>query len=64
MTMTQPPWARRMRRERDLRGWTQRDCVRRLRYETSRELPEEPTMLDQWKRWEGLWPVTAGPSRR
>lgn len=53
MTMTQPPWARRMRRERDLRGWTQRDCVRRLRYETSRELPEEPTMLDQWKRWEG-----------
>ncbi|PWV44545.1 XRE family transcriptional regulator [Nocardiopsis sp. L17-MgMaSL7] len=46
------PWARRIKKERDLRGWTQRDCVERLRYETTRELPPLQTMLDQWKRWE------------
>lgn len=47
------PWARRIKKERELRGWTQRDCVERLRYETTRELPSLATMLDQWKRWEG-----------
>ncbi|OLT26600.1 hypothetical protein BJF83_20775 [Nocardiopsis sp. CNR-923] len=47
------PWARRIKKERELRGWTQRDCVERLRDETTRELPPLQTMLDQWKRWEG-----------
>ncbi|MCY9787955.1 XRE family transcriptional regulator [Nocardiopsis sp. EMB25] len=47
------PWARRMKKERELRSWTQRDCVERLRYQTTRELPPLHTMLDQWKRWEG-----------
>ncbi|MFD0773903.1 XRE family transcriptional regulator [Streptomonospora algeriensis] len=51
--MTTPPnWARRMRRERDLRGWTQRECVRRLRYETTRQLPDEDMLINSWKRWE------------
>lgn len=50
--MNEQPWARRIKKERTLRGWTQRDCVERLRYETTRELPESSTMLDQWKRWE------------
>lgn len=52
MNTSMAPWARRMKRERTLRGWTQRDCVRRMRYETARVIPDESTMLDQWKRWE------------
>ncbi|MEU0493761.1 XRE family transcriptional regulator [Nocardiopsis sp. NPDC006139] len=52
MTTSMAPWARRIRRERDLRNWTQRECVRRLRYETIQELPDEATMINQWKRWE------------
>lgn len=51
-TSATTPWARRMKRERQLRGWTQRDCVRRLQYEASRVLPDESNMVDQWKRWE------------
>lgn len=46
------PWARRIRRERDARGWTQRECVRRIRFETVRELPDDEALLRQWKRWE------------
>lgn len=52
MSTSMAPWARRMRRERNLRDWTQRECVRRLRYETTRELPDEENLLRQWKRWE------------
>ena len=50
--MNEQPWARRIRKERRLRGWTQKECVQRLQYESTRELPELSTMLDQWKRWE------------
>lgn len=53
MTTNMAPWARRIRRERDLRGWTQKECVRRLRFQTTRVLPEEEILLRQWKRWEG-----------
>ncbi|GAB3214284.1 hypothetical protein GCM10027294_53420 [Marinactinospora endophytica] len=53
MTTTPPSWARRIRRERDLRGWTQRECVQRLRYESARPLPDDDTLLSMWKRWEG-----------
>lgn len=53
MTTNMAPWARRIRRERDLRGWTQKECVRRLRFQTTRVLPEEEALLRQWKRWEG-----------
>ncbi|WP_020380374.1 hypothetical protein [Nocardiopsis potens] len=52
MTTTQPAWARRMKRERALRGWTQKECVRRLRFEAPRELPDDDTLLTNWKRWE------------
>lgn len=53
MTMNMAPWARRIRRERDLRGWTQKECVRRLRLQTTRILPDDEALLRQWKRWEG-----------
>lgn len=53
MTMHMAPWARRIRRERDLRGWTQKECIRRLRFQTTRVLPDDVVLLRQWKRWEG-----------
>lgn len=53
MTTHMAPWARRIRRERDLRGWTQKECVRRLRFQTTRVLPDDDALLRQWKRWEG-----------
>lgn len=53
MTTHMAPWARRIRRERDLRGWTQKECVRRLRFQTTRALPDDEALLRQWKRWEG-----------
>ena len=52
MTTPTAPWARRIRRERDLRGWTQKECVSRLRYQTTRSLPDDEALLRQWKRWE------------
>ncbi|MGH3646657.1 MAG: XRE family transcriptional regulator [Micromonosporaceae bacterium] len=47
-----PSWALRLRRERDARGWSQRDVVRALRARTSESLPEEAALLRTWKRWE------------
>lgn len=46
-----PAWAERLRRERDVRGWSQADAVAGMRTFSDVPLPEG--LLDQWKCWEG-----------
>nr|WP_257018921.1 XRE family transcriptional regulator [Streptomyces sp. TLI_235] len=41
-----------MTAERDARGWSQTDAIGALRAHSPKTLPEDPTMLRQWKRWE------------
>jgi transcriptional regulator with XRE-family HTH domain len=45
-----PEWAKRLRRERAVRGWSQSDAVAALR--TFSDVPLPDGLLDQWKRWE------------
>lgn len=45
-----PEWAQRLRREREVRGWTQADAVRAMR--TFSDVPLPDGLVDQWKRWE------------
>jgi transcriptional regulator with XRE-family HTH domain len=45
-----PDWAERLRRERDVRGWSQADAVAAMR--TFSDVPLPDGLLDQWKRWE------------
>ncbi len=45
-----PEWARRLRRERIVRGWSQGDAVAAMR--TFADAPLPAALLDQWKRWE------------
>src|SRR5579875_3491951 len=58
MADDRPAWARRMTNEREARGWSQADAVRAMRaHAPMREdgrtqLPEGPSLLRQWKRWE------------
>jgi tetratricopeptide (TPR) repeat protein len=54
MSQDRPAWARRMASEREARGWSQADVVRALRAHAAGEerLPDEPSLLRQWKRWE------------
>lgn len=52
MTEDRPPWARRIAKEREARGWSQADAVRAMRLHTSEELPSDASVLRQWKRWE------------
>jgi hypothetical protein len=52
MTDDRPSWARRMTREREARGWSQADAVRSLRAHSREALPEDSSLLLQWKRWE------------
>ncbi|MGH3713499.1 MAG: XRE family transcriptional regulator [Micromonosporaceae bacterium] len=47
-----PGWAMRLRREREARGWSQRDTIRAMRSHTDRPLPDEDALLRSWKRWE------------
>jgi hypothetical protein len=49
--MTTPSSAR-MRAERDARGWSQRETIRRLRAQTVEQLPAEESLLRSWKKWE------------
>src|SRR3954471_9963023 len=52
-----PAWARRIRRERTARGWSQAAAIRALRAHTDAELVEDSSLLRNWKRWEaGGWP--------
>lgn len=52
MTEDRPPWARRMTKEREVRGWSQAEAVRVMRLHASQELPAESSLLRSWKRWE------------
>ena len=52
MTMERPDWARRIRAERDARGWSQAEAVRALRAHSKDELPSDSSMLRRWKAWE------------
>lgn len=52
MTDDRPNWARRIRSERETRGWSQADAVRALRVHAEKTLPDDASMIRQWKRWE------------
>ncbi|GAA4846297.1 hypothetical protein GCM10023235_23670 [Kitasatospora terrestris] len=52
MSLDRPAWARRMTAERDARDWSQTDAIAAMRAHSPKKLPEDPTMLRQWKRWE------------
>ena len=52
MAEDRPAWARRMTNEREARGWSQADVVRALRAHAPGKLPDQPSLLRQWKRWE------------
>jgi transcriptional regulator with XRE-family HTH domain len=45
-----PEWAKRLRRERIARNWSQADAVHAMR--TFSPVPLPDGLLDQWKRWE------------
>lgn len=47
-----PAWARRMVAERDARGWSQADAIRALRAHSNRALPDDSSLLRNWRRWE------------
>lgn len=47
-----PGWAQRLRRERQLRGWSQVDAVRALLAHGDGSLPEREHVLRRWKSWE------------
>ena len=47
-----PTWARRLRVEREARGWSQRTVIQALRAHSSDQLPSDETLLRNWKRWE------------
>jgi hypothetical protein len=52
MAEDRPAWARRMTHEREARGWSQADAVRAMRAHAPGKLPDDPSLLRQWKRWE------------
>ena len=52
MADDRPAWARRMYNERQARGWSQAEAVRAMRAHAPGELPEDASLLRQWKRWE------------
>jgi len=47
-----PTWARRIRAERTTRSWSQADAVRALQAHSHKPLPENGSLLRNWKRWE------------
>lgn len=47
-----PSWAKRMRAERQARGWSQADAVRALETSSDAALPSFTSLLRNWKRWE------------
>ncbi|MDH6498594.1 XRE family transcriptional regulator [Streptomyces sp. SAI-149] len=52
MSDERPTWARRIAAEREARQWTQAEAVAALRAHSPKPLPEGPSMIRQWKRWE------------
>jgi tetratricopeptide (TPR) repeat protein len=47
-----PAWARRIRAERNARGWSQADAVRAMRAHADVPLTSDSSLLRNWKRWE------------
>jgi transcriptional regulator with XRE-family HTH domain len=47
-----PSWARRIRAERGVRGWSQADAVRAMQAHADGKVPSHTTALRNWKRWE------------
>ncbi len=47
-----PVWARRIRAERDARGWSQREAVRILQAHAGKPLADEDNLIRRWKSWE------------
>ncbi len=41
-----------MAREREARDWTQADAVAAMRLHATKQLPEDSSLIRQWKRWE------------
>ena len=52
MEEKQSAWTRRMASERKVRGWSQTEAVRAMHAHAPGELPEDASLLRQWKRWE------------
>src|SRR5487761_1589566 len=47
-----PQWSRRMVAEREARGWSQLDAIRAMRAHSPKPLPDDTSLLRNWKRWE------------
>jgi hypothetical protein len=53
MSEDRPDWARRITRERETRQWSQAEVITAMRmHARPKELPDDASMLRQWKRWE------------
>ena len=52
MSDDRPAWARRMAREREARDWSQADAVGAMRLHADKQLPDDASLVRQWKRWE------------
>jgi transcriptional regulator with XRE-family HTH domain len=52
MNDDRPAWARRITREREARGWSQAEVVTAMRMHAPKPLPDDASMLRQWKQWE------------
>jgi transcriptional regulator with XRE-family HTH domain len=52
MSEDRPAWARRITRERETRGWSQAEVITAMRMHSPKPLPDEASMLRQFKRWE------------
>ncbi len=52
MAQDRPARARRMTNERQARGWSQADAVRAMSAHRPGKLPDHPSLLRRWKRWE------------
>ncbi|MEU6228765.1 hypothetical protein [Streptomyces sp. NPDC047042] len=51
-TAERPVWAQQILAARQVREWSQADAVRELRNVSAESLPDDETMIRQWKRWE------------
>jgi transcriptional regulator with XRE-family HTH domain len=51
-TAERPVWAQQILAARQVRDWSQADAVRELRTVSAEPLPDDETMIRQWKRWE------------
>ncbi|MET7569914.1 hypothetical protein ABZT04_15635 [Streptomyces sp. NPDC005492] len=51
-TAERPVWAQQILAARQVRQWSQGDAVRELRKLSAEPLPDDETMVRQWKRWE------------